>query len=388
VITSSVVNPDITVTPPIRFNTPLTIESAIDPFFSRYTAQRPLASEAGSANAADIGNSRFPMLQQFNLSLQYEFVPGLLVEGAYAGARGLRWAQRVDVNQIRFEDVLRGRTTQADRPFPFINSAVGIDSATVNNWYHSFNLRVERRFSKGLTFLANYTISKNVDSGNSGSSTYAGQVNTRAMDSYNLWRERGLAAIDIPQKLVISSLYEFPIGPGKRFLSGGGPAGFLLGGWQVNGILLLRSGLPTDAPVAQRPPTFTLQNRPDVVLGQSTLVAKPGFDQWFNPAAFSIPGTVPDVLGRPVRMYGNAGRNTLRGPGQRNLDISLFKSFQTSERTALQFRVEAFNLSNTPALTIPNARSAQLTVGNPNFGKLTGSGAVGRQVQFGLKFLF
>jgi hypothetical protein len=388
VITSSVVNPDITITPPIRFNTPLTVESSIDPFFSRYTAQRPLASEAGSANAADIGNSRFPMLQQFNLSLQYEFVSGLLVEADYAGARGIRWSQRVDYNQIRFEDVLAGRSAQANRPIPFINSAVGIDSATVNNWFHSFNLKVERRFSRGLTFLANYTISKNVDSGNSGSSTYAGQVNTRAMDSYNLWRERGLAAIDIPQKLVLSSLYEFPLGPGKRFLNGRGPAGSLLGGWQVNGILMLTSGLPTDAPVAQRPPTFTLQNRPDVVLGQSKLVANPGFDQWFNPAAFSIPGTVPDVLGRQVRMYGNAGRNTLRGPGRRNLDLSLFKSFKTSERTSLQFRAEAFNLSNTPAFMIPNARSAQLTVGNANFGKLTGSGSVGRQIQFGLKFLF
>jgi hypothetical protein len=69
------------------------------------------------------------MLQQFNLSLQYELKPGLLVEAGYAGARGIRWVQRVNVNQVRFEDALVGRNKIADRPFPFINSAIGIDSS-------------------------------------------------------------------------------------------------------------------------------------------------------------------------------------------------------------------------------------------------------------------
>ncbi|MGH9784861.1 MAG: hypothetical protein ACRD88_11820, partial [Terriglobia bacterium] len=242
---------------------------------------------------------------------------------------------------------------------------------------HSLNLRVERRFSRGLTFLANYTISKNVDSGNVGSSTFSGQGNTRAMDSYNLWRERGLAATDIPQKFALSALYELPFDRNRFW-----------GGWQVNGILSLRSGFPTDLQVAQRPPTFTLQNRPDVVLGEPKLAPNPGFDQYFNPRAYTIPGTVPDSQGRPIRMYGNAGRNTLRGPGAKNLDLSVFKSFKATERSSVQFRAEAFNLTNTPSFEIPTARSAALTVGNPAFGKLSGSQSVGRQVQFGLKFLF
>ena len=76
------------------------------------------------------------------------------------------------------------------------------------------------------------------------------------------------------------------------------------------------------------------------------------------------------------------------GPGSRNLDFSVFKSFRTSETTSLQFRAEAFNLTNTPTFILPSARSAALTIGNPNFGKLAGSGSVGRQLQFGLKFLF
>jgi hypothetical protein len=381
------VNPQTTVTPPIRFTTPVNVVSAVDPFFSAFDAEHPLSSDAGSANAPDIGNSKNPMLQQFNLSLQYEFTPGLLVEGSYAGARGIRWVQRVNVNQVRFEDALAGRNRIADRPFPFINSAIGIDTANVNNWYNSFNLRVERRFSQGLTFLANYTFSKNVDSGNSGTSTFASQNNVVAMDTYNLWRERGLSPTDVPHKFVLSALYELPFGPGRPFLNNGVPAA-ILGGWQVNGILSLVSGFPTEMNVTSLPPVQTLRNRPDVVLGQPTRVENPSFDQFFNPKAFALPPRVPDHLGAPIQTFGNAGRNIIRGPGSRNLDFSVFKSFRTSESTSLQFRAEAFNLSNTPTFILPSARSAALTVGNENFGKLAGSGSVGRQLQFGLKFLF
>src|SRR5262249_47466866 len=161
--------------PLYRFNSPLIVDSSIDPEFSRYTTANPLGADGGSNNAADIPYSPFPMLQQFNLSLQYELLAGLLVETSYAGARGGHWVQRVDINTLRIEDVLAGRNRQADRPFPFLASSVGLDTADVSNWYNSFNLRVERRFTKGLTALANYTISRNVDSGNAGISTFSNQ---------------------------------------------------------------------------------------------------------------------------------------------------------------------------------------------------------------------
>jgi len=129
-------------------------------------------------------------------------------------------------------------------------------------------------------------------------------------------------------------------------------------------------------------------NRPDRVIGQSTLVANPGFDQYFNPQAFQAPPQVRDVRGNLIQGYGNAGRLTLRGPGSRNMDFSLFKEFNITEKAKLQFRAESFNLTNTPTFTLPVATSAALQWGNKAFGKLTGSQTVGRQVQFGLKFLF
>jgi hypothetical protein len=265
---------------------------------------------------------------------------------------------------------------------------VAEDRAIVNNWYNAFNLRVEKRLAQGLTFLTNYTFSKNLQSGDSGSSQFDQEGSTRPQDPYNLKLEKGLSPTDITHKFVTSALYELPFGPGKRFLRQTGVAGQLFAGWQVNGILTLRSGFPTDTRVALTPPVFTTTNRPNRVLRQPTLVAHPGFDQYFNPAAFAIPPTVPDFRGAPIITFGNAPRLALRGPGSRNLDLSMFKEFRTSEKSMLQFRAEAFNLSNTPTFTLPNARSNLLTVGNAAFGKLVGSQSVGRQIQFGLKFLF
>lgn len=162
----------------------------------------------------------------------------------------------------------------------------------------------------------------------------------------------------------------------------------IFGKWQVNGILTLRLGLPTDALVARLPPVFAMINRPDVVAGQPLLVSNAGFDQYFNPAAFDMPGTVVNALGTPVQTFGNAGRMVLRGPGSRNVDASLFKDIRLTEQRRLEFRAEAFNLTNTPTFTLASAGSAVLTVGNAAFGKLSGSQTVGWQIQFGLKLIW
>jgi hypothetical protein len=87
-------------------------------------------------------------------------------------------------------------------------------------------------------------------------------------------------------------------------------------------------------------------------------------------------------------LFGDLARRAGRGPGTTNLDASLFRNFAIRERLNLQFRAEAFNVSNTPAFFLPSAASPALTIGNANFGKLTASSATGRQLQLGLKLLF
>ena len=125
---------DTTVTPPYRFNSPLVVDNLLDPQFSKFTATSPLSSDAGSSNAANIPFSPFPMLQQYNLSLQYELLSNLLVETTFAGARGVHWVQRIDLNQVTFASALLGKNTQADRPLNFLASSMGLDTADVSNW--------------------------------------------------------------------------------------------------------------------------------------------------------------------------------------------------------------------------------------------------------------
>ena len=111
-------------------------------------------------------------------------------------------------------------------------------------------------------------------------------------------------------------------------------------------------------------------------------------DGYFNPAAFTDPGQARSTTGALITLFGNSARRVGRGPGSTDFDFSLFKNFRIKERANVQFRAEAFNLTNTPTFFLPSASNAALSLGSPNFGKLASSSATGRQVQFGLKINF
>ncbi len=197
--------------------------------------------------------------------------------------------------------------------------------------------------------------------------------------------------MDLPHVIVASAGYELPFGKGKPFASGNPVARALLGGWQLNGIFTRQSGFPTDirsTRVAATNQLFATFNVPDLVLGQSLYLPNGGPDGWFNPAAFAEPGQVANVRGTLLTRFGTLARRAGRGPGIKNMDFSIFRNFSIREKMNLQFRAEAFNLTNTPAFFLPSAASPALTIGNPNFGKFTASSATGRQLQFGLKLIF
>ena len=388
-ITFPVISASGTVAPPVTISTPLAAEPS-DPTLKNFTPERPLSVLIRSA---DIDNSASPYALQYNFSVQYEIVRDTVLEAAYSGLRANRLVSRVNLNQIPWEEGIAGRNRQIHRRFPHVNNAVGLDSATGRSAYDSLLLRAEKRMSFGLNFLVNYTWSKNLEiNGTGGSSAYAQNGGTTfPVDSWNLHREKALGPLDVPHVFISSFGYELPFGPGKSWLSGRGAAGFLFGGWQVNGIFSKRSGFTTDIRTSRIPAAnqlFATINVPDIVPGQSIYLGNRGVDGFFNPAAFAIPGTETAANGVSITRFGNAARRIGRGPGSTNLDFSLFKNFPIRERAAIQFRAEAFNLSNTPTFTLPGATNSALTIGNANFGKLTSSSATGRQVQFGLKVVF
>lgn len=378
-----------TVTPPVTLSTPLVAQPS-DPTLSNFTPQRPLSV---LVRTADFDNSVNPYAMQWNLSLQYEFAADTLVEVAYSGLRGSRLVSRVNLNQIPFEMAMAGRNQQIHRMFSNINNAVGLDSATGNTTYHSLLIRVERRMRNGLNLLSNYTWSKNLEiNGTGGSSSFSQNGGTTfPVDSWNLRNEKAVGTLDVPHVFVLSSGYELPFGVGKRWANKQGWTNVLIGGWQTNLIFTRRSGFTTDIRSSRIPAAnqlFATINMPDRVAGQSIYQANRSVDGWFNPAAFSDPGRVNSATNVPITLFGNAQRRVGRGPRASNLDFSMFKNFRISERVNVQFRAEAFNLSNTPAFSLPSANSTSLTIGNPNFGLLTASSATGRQIQFALKVAF
>ena len=140
-------------------------------------------------------------------------------------------------------------------------------------------------FSRGFNLLANYTISKNLETNGSGDSSYSRNGSTSLpLDAFNRKRDNGPAPLDIPQRFVVSFGYELPFGPGKAFLPGGGVMGKLVGGWQVNGISVIRGGFPTDIRVSLVPQTFATFNVPDRVPGVA-MYAHKGVDQQANCSA-------------------------------------------------------------------------------------------------------
>ena len=385
-----------TVAPPFTINTPIKVVPT-DPSLASFTSASPFV---GTIRTAGFNSSRDPMLHQFNLNLQYQVTSSILLEASYSGALGRDLSSLfINENQIPFAQALTGAVKQANRPYPNINGTVLTTFSTASNDYNSANFRLEKRTTKGLALLVNYTIQKNLESGGAGPDAYVQNGGTSvAMDTYNLARERSYAPIDVPQIFSGSAAYELPFGPGKRWLGHGGATGKILGGWQLNTIVTLRGGFPTDIRTNVLPPIFNTFNVPDRVTGQSMVLSNANVDGYFNPAAFLVPGTVPSSTGAPIQLFGDAARRVARGPGSKNADLSIFKNTTIGERAMLQFRAEMFNFTNTPTFFLPSANSPTLTCmgapgsacnsNNPSFGKLSSGSATGRQIQFGLKLYF
>ena len=391
--TPTVISPSVsasgTITPPVSVGTPIQVgPSTAD--LSTFTPKNPLGL---LIKTADFANSRPAQLYQWNLGFQYQAAQNLVLEAAYSAVRGNYLTSRVNLNQIPWWEATQGHTAQADRMFPNVGNQVVMDSSMGNSLYNALNLRAEKRLSYGLNFLVNYTWSKNLESNGTGGNSAFQQSGgtTNPLDSWNLTKEKSYAPLDMPNVFVASAGYELPFGAGKPLLNQPGIARMLLGGWQVNGILTLESGLPTDIRSSLVPATNQLYatfNVPNAVTGQSMYLPNPGPDGFFNPAAFSQPGQILNATGVPLTQFGNLARRAGRGPRTQNLDFSVFRSFNFLERYNLQFRAEAFNLTNTPAFFLPSANSPQLTIGNSSFGKLNSSASTGRQIQFGVKLYF
>lgn len=333
---------------------------------------------------------------QWNFTAQYQPWNNWLVEAAWVGNHGvdLLGFDR-NLNQISDANLALGSAAlsssvanpfksiigtgplsaptitryQSLLPFPQYTGVNAGYSFSGNSIYHALTLKVEKRLSNGLSVLGAYTFSKLIDDGINLTQVRPGGATTTGLQDWgNLRLERSRSAQDVPQRLVISTVYDLPFGKtGNTFTR------FLIGGWQVNGIATFQSGLPIALTYGG-----TDANRPNVVYGVSDKAENQTLNTWFNTAAFSIPAAYT---------RGNISRTLpdINSDGLVNLDFSVLKTMLVREPLSIQFRAEAFNLTNTPTFAAPGS-----TVGSALFGVVTATSfsPSPRQIQFGLKLMF
>jgi hypothetical protein len=346
-------------------------------------------------------------VNSWTLSLQRELPRGILVDAAYVGQHGVNLVGGLEnINQVSARHLSLGSLLEADitdpaaaaagilppyvgfsgsvaqalRPFPQYIAVAQWQEPTAASRYHSFQLKLQKRFSEGSSFLISYAAAKNIT--NAASSSGFSFDHGRPPDTEKRQLEWAVAEHDIPQYLVASFVYELPFGPGKRFANKAGAAGKVIGGWQIAGIAQYFKGRPIAIAGGQPLLLFGGSNRPnrvpgvDIRTGVSAGSFDPERDLWLNINAFEA--------GDPFT-FGNLGPRlpNTRGFPTFNEDFTIFKFIPFTEHHQLEFRAEFYNVFNRVKFT-----SIDSDISDPtSFGKVLGTSNP-RQIQMMLKYRF
>ena len=381
------------------------------PFFNMsdpFNGNPPIAGQFATplTNLTVAPNLPLPYAQDWDLNIQRSFGADLLFEIGYVGTKGTKLPRFIEGNPTTyipgFDPVthrplsssgnadqrrLYSGCTLADPPSSCIYSSSGLIEGIANSSYNALETSLRKRFSHGVSFLASYTFSKDIDDASSFNMTgsaakpVAGE-NDLAQNPRNLAAERGLSLFDARNRFVLSYQWELPF-----WKQAHGWYQQALGGWQLNGIATIMSGTPFtvfdshDNSVQGTANEITgfSANRPNRVPGQNPNAGPKTPDAWLNANAFQAITQDPNS---PVQQFGTAGRNIATGPAYRNWDFSAFKSFRVGEGKQLQFRAELFNFLNHANYRLPDS-----DISSPTFNHIIESQDP-RLVQFALKFLF
>jgi hypothetical protein len=350
--------------------------------------------------------ARMPMSQVWRFDLQRELAGGVVAEAAYVGTRAthlndssLRNFNQVDARYLSLGSLLtadinsaaaraanipipytgfRGTVRQALRAYPQVLTITSLEDKLGSSSYHAFETKVQKRFASGLQYLASYTFSKSMTDVND---ALAGITESAMQDAGNRRAERAVAASDSPQNFWVSTIYEPPVGRGKRFLGQPGAMAKILGDWVISVVMNYQSGVPLRISQSNRLSIFNAGQRPDRVPGVAARNPitygdyNPDVDRLFNAAAFVQTGTAA---------FGNAASrlSDARGFGIRREDINVSKKIRIKERFLFEFNAQVFNLLNRNQWGL-----AEDNISSSNFGKVSRAGP-GRFVQLGLKLRF
>ncbi len=278
--------------------------------------------------------------------------------------------------------VIGTATVQASQlllPYPTY-SAINLQFDDNNKaTYNSLVLKAQKTFSHGFTFLSAFTWSRNWDESGGGAGNTLNSGNLGPQNPYNMAGEYAFSNIDSPFRWTSSISYELPFGKGKAFMNRGGVVNYALGGWVVNSVSIFQTGFPLQISQATNyNSAFGYASQRPNATGISPVTSgslEQRLNDYISPAAFS---TAPEFT------FGNVGRTIdMRGPGQVNWDMSIFKNFVIKEVLKAQFRCEALNAMNTPLFYAPS-----VSYGSSSFGKITSQANFSRQLQLALRFSF
>lgn len=336
-----------------------------------------------------------PYVQQWNLTIQRELIKDWTIGASYVGNHGVKLiGGNYSMNQydpkyyaeygLALQNqvanpfygqiatgALSGKTvalSQTLRPYPDYQGITTLAAHNADSIYHSIQLSIEHRFSKGLSMLASFTGGKLIDDSTANDSGESGDGSYR-LGAFNRRLDRAVDPSDISRRMTLSGVWELPFAKQSHGLYHA-----LVYGWQTNGILTMQTGTPLSVTGANN---FTGLNYPDLIADPT--LSNRTVKEWFNVNAFANPANF---------VVGNAPRTlpSTRGPSFAQLDFSVFRTFSFLERFKLEVRGEAFNLLNHVNLSNPNtgfSPNAQGVNTNSAFGTITSSYAA-RQMQVGM----
>jgi outer membrane receptor protein involved in Fe transport len=370
-----------------------------------------LNTALGSSVTAQLYGVRNPYIQNWNFGIQRSLPGGIIIDASYVGTKGtylVTGAGGYGLNQMPPQYLSLGAALTQQVPNPFYGTiATGSLSGTTvpryqlllpypqftsvseqfatgsNSIYHSGQLKVEKRFSNGMSFLLAYAKSKSIDDGSVDNGNFTGGAvsNNGYQNIYDRAAERSVSPFDVPQRLVLSFVYDLPFGRGRMLGKNWNRAvDAALGGWQVNGIVTYQKGVPLELsaniPVSGGVYGSTLRPNSN---GQNAELSGPAVDrlnEYFNTSDFSIP---------PAYTLGDVSRTlpNIRSPGIDNYDLSAFKNFKPREKLTVQLRVESFNALNHPQFAAPST-----SINSVTFGEISNTANTPRNMQVALKLLF
>jgi hypothetical protein len=339
-------------------------------------------------------NPKTAYVESTNFTAEYQLTPHTSLQVGYVGSFARHLVSLTGNANTVHELLIPSANITPFLEYPGLAPGGSIQESWGNMGYNGLQTTFQRQFSSGLSLLADYTWSKcRTDADDQLNGTAIGY---RA-PGLGPTIDYGLCDSDVRNVFHLSGEYALPFGAGKRFLRNSrGVVNQIVGGWQMNSILTLEDGQPITIPC-----DITTDSGMGcdalMVPGQNPIGGQHDVNQWMNPAAFTNPPVVAANGQTNLAPLGGADSQIV-GPGFHRLDLSLFKEFQTTERTHLEFRAEFFNITNTPQFSTPlgptggtavESAPGALDFRSSDFGRITATRDTPndpRIIQFALKF--